>query len=82
MKKVLLSCFIGVVLNAEVVSAERAAMQGKGQATVINFKVDSPYEEKIKECEELKNLPILVNVENREEVMPIVINSCKEALKK
>ena len=83
MKKKLLICFMGaVLLHAEIISKEMAIKHGEGQATRINFMINSSYEEKIQECDNLEKLPFLVGVENKKEIMPIVINSCKEALSK
>lgn len=84
MKKLLLTCFLGaVVLQADMITKELAEKQGEGFAVVANMNptVDT-YEGRLELCEELVNSGGILSADNRKEMLPYVINSCKEKVKK
>ena len=83
MKKLLLTCLMGVVvLQAEnLITKEFAEKQGDGFALIVNMNPIASYEEKLKLCEELVNSGGILTVDNRKEMLPFVISSCKEKIK-
>lgn len=85
MKRLLiLLCLVSLSFadNTINVTKENAINQGKMIGDVLNMKYEATYNEKISDCKTLSEARALMGANNRAEMLPYVVQSCSEAIKK
>lgn len=73
---------IGLNANGIIVTKQQAEGQGKSMASAINMNVNASYQDKISSCEKIATEAGMLTADNRAEVLPYLISSCKQEIKK